>query len=197
MIGVLVSGSGTNLQALIDDGLPICAVASNVGGVPALERAARAGIPTDVFPLEAFETREERDRHMAEWLAGLGADLVVCAGYMHILTAAFLDRFPHCVINVHPSLLPAFPGRRPVEDALRRGVRVTGVTVHLVDAGVDTGPILLQEAVPVVYDDTADLVRERVHAVEHRLLPHAVALLAADRVEVVGRGTRIRPVGGE
>ncbi len=182
MIGVLVSGSGTNLQALIDDGLPICAVASNVGGVPALERAARAGIPTDVFPLEAFETREERDRHMAEWLAGLGADLVVCAGYMHILTAAFLDRFPHCVINVHPSLLPAFPGTRAVADALAAGVSETGVTVHEVDVGVDTGRVILQERMPILAGDTSETVLERVHAVEHRLLPQAARQLLGQRL---------------
>ena len=122
MIGVLVSGSGTNLQALIDDGLAVCAVASNVAGVPALERGARAGIPTAVFSLDSFATRRERDRAMADWLAGHGARLVVCAGYMHLLTTAFLDRFPHRVINVHPSLLPAFPGTHAVATRSRRGL---------------------------------------------------------------------------
>ena len=133
MIGVLVSGSGTNLQALIDDGLPIAAVASNKAGVRALERAAAAGIPTAVFELEAHASRDARDRAMADWLERHAVDAVVCAGYMHLLTPAFLHRFAGRVINVHPSLLPAFPGTHAVADALAAGVAETGVTVHLVD----------------------------------------------------------------
>jgi phosphoribosylglycinamide formyltransferase-1 len=168
----------------------LVAVASSSPTAGALSRAEAAGLPHGVFP-----RAPDRDDRLAEWLTGHAVELVVLAGFMELLGPAFVGRF--CAVNVHPSLLPAFPGRTPIEDALAHGVRVTGVTVHLVDAGVDTGPILLQDALPVVYDDSADLVRQRVHAVEHRLLPHAVALLAADRVEVVGRGTRIRPVGGE
>lgn len=171
MIGVLVSGRGTNLQALIDAGLPVAAVASNVAGAGALARAERAGIPTAVFALEDYAGREERDLAMAAWLAGHGVELVVCAGYMHLLTRAFLARFT--AINVHPSLLPAFPGTTPIEDALAAGVAETGVTVHFVDEGVDTGPVIAQEAVAILPGDTPASLQERIHEVEHRLLPEA------------------------
>jgi len=177
VIGVLVSGEGTNLQALIDEGLPVAAVASNRPGVRALERARAAGIPKAVFRLEEYPSREERDLAMAGWLEERGVRLVVCAGYMHLLTRPFLERFPGRVVNVHPSLLPAFPGTRPLEDALAAGVTETGVTVHLVDEGVDSGPILAQERVPVLPGDTPQTLRERVHAVEHRLLPSVVRSL--------------------
>jgi len=181
VIGVLVSGSGTNLQALIDAGLPIVAVASNRPGVRALERAAAAGIETAVFPLEAYAGREARDLALADWLASRGVTLVVCAGYMHVLTPGFLARFPDAVVNVHPSLLPAFPGTRAIEEALKAGAERTGVTVHLVDEGVDSGPVLAQEEVAVLPGDTPDSLRERVHAVEHRLLRDVVGRLAKQR----------------
>lgn len=171
MIGVLVSGEGTNLQALIDAGLPIEAVASSKPGVRALERAGRAGIPTAAFPLDEHESREARDEAMAHWLESLGVELVVCAGYMHLLTSGFLGRFPGRIVNVHPSLLPRFPGTRAVAEALAAGVARTGVTVHLVDEGVDTGPILAQEEVPITPTET---LAERIHSVEHRLLPRVV-----------------------
>ena len=179
MIGVLVSGSGTNLQALIDDGLPVVAVASNVDGIRALERAEAAGIPHAVFALEGWATREQRDLAMASWLERQGARLVVCAGYMHLLTGCFLERFPGGVINVHPSLLPAFPGTTPLEDALAAGATETGVTVHFVDEGVDTGPVIFQEPVPIRPGDTTESLRERVQEVEHRLLPEAARLYLA------------------
>ena len=171
MIGVLVSGEGTNLQALIDRGLPIAAVASNRPGVPALERAATAGIPTEVFELEGYGDRADRDEALADWLEKSGVRLVVLAGYMHLLTPGFLARFPERVVNVHPSLLPMFPGVRPIEDALAAGVETTGVTVHLVDEGVDTGPILRQHPVSV---EPRETLLERIHAVEHELLPEVV-----------------------
>jgi phosphoribosylglycinamide formyltransferase 1 len=177
VIGVLVSGEGTNLQALLDAGLPVAAVASNRPGVRALERAAAAGIPSAVFPLDEYPDRPARDTAMADWLDMRGVELVVCAGYMHLLTPGFLERFP--AINVHPSLLPAFPGTSPIEDALAAGVEVTGVTVHFVDQGVDTGPVIRQEAVPVEPDDTPEALRERIHAIEHRLLPESVRLYLA------------------
>lgn len=177
MIGVLVSGRGSNLQALIDEGLPIAAVASNVAGAAALSRAAAAGIPTAVYPLKEYGSREERDLAMADWLEEQGAELVVCAGYMQLLTPAFLER--HTAINVHPSLLPEFPGTTPIEDALAAGVAETGVTVHFVDEGVDSGPVIFQEAIPIEPEDTAETLRERVHAVEHRLLPEAARLYLA------------------
>ncbi len=174
MIGVLVSGEGTNLQALIDDGLPVAAVASNRPGVPALERAEATGIPTEVFELDEYESREERDGAMAEWLAARGVTLVVCAGYMHLLRPNFLDRFGGRIVNAHSAPLPDFPGAHPIEDVLAAGAKETAATVHYVDEGVDTGPVIAAEAVPVRDDDTVETLRERVQAVEHRLLPKAV-----------------------
>ena len=174
MIGVLVSGDGTNLQALIDDGLPISGVASNKPGVRALERAQRACIPTAAFDAGDYAERRSRDDAMAEWFERLGVDLVVCAGYMHLLSAEFLERFPQRIVNVHPSLLPAFPGTRAIAEAVEAGVETTGVTVHVIDEGVDTGPILAQEQVPVA---PAETLEERIHEVEHRLLPKVVRAL--------------------
>jgi phosphoribosylglycinamide formyltransferase-1 len=179
VIGVLVSGEGTNLQALIDDGLPIAAVASNRAAAGALGRAARAGIPTAVFELDAYPSRDERDAAMAGWLAARGARLVVCAGYMHLLTPRFLDSFPGGIVNVHPALLPRFPGAHPIDDALAAGVPETGATVHYVDEGVDTGPVIRQEAVAVEPGDTVETLRARIQAVEHRLLPEVVRELIA------------------
>jgi phosphoribosylglycinamide formyltransferase 1 len=176
MIGVLVSGEGTNLQALIDAGLPIVAVASNRAGAAALERADQALIPNRVYALEDFADREARDREMADWLQLRGVDLVVLAGYMHLLTPVFLERFPQRIVNVHPSLLPDFPGTRPIEDALAAGVETTGVTVHYVDHGVDTGSVIRQEEVAV---EPRDTLVSRIHAVEHRLLPEVVRELCA------------------
>ena len=176
---MLVSGGGTNLQALIDDGIPVAGVATNVAGAPALERAAAVGVPTAVFALDDYPDRDARDAAMAGWLAARGVDLVVCAGYMQLLRPAFLDRFPGRVVNVHPALLPAFPGARAVEDALAAGVTETGATVHLVDEGVDTGTVLLQEAVAVLPGDTAESLHARIRLVEHRLLPEAVRELSA------------------
>jgi phosphoribosylglycinamide formyltransferase-1 len=174
VIGVLVSGSGSNLQALLDARLPVLAVASNVPGAGALERAAAAGVRTAVFHHDEYADRTQRDRVMADWLQSQGVELVVCAGYMHLLTPAFLDRFPGRVVNVHPALLPAFPGAHAVEDALAAGVAETGASVHLVDEGIDTGPVLRQETVPVLPGDTADSLHDRIRVVEHRILPEAV-----------------------
>lgn len=171
MIGVLVSGAGTNLQALIDDALPISAVASNRRDAYALLRADAAGIPSACFSLNCHPVREERDLLMASWLEAHGVELVVCAGYMHLLTRPFLQRFPDRIVNVHPSLLPAFPGAHALEDALAAGAKIVGVTVHLVDDGLDTGPILRQQALLV---DPRETLEERLHALEHRLLPVVV-----------------------
>jgi len=171
---VLVSGEGTNLQALIDAELPIVAVASNHKDVPALQRARDAGIPTAVFALNCHLSREERDYVMATWLEQHGVELVVLAGYMHLLTQPFLDRFPQRIVNVHPSLLPEFPGLHAIDDALAAGVDTTGVTVHLVDEGVDSGPVIRQEPVPV---EPRDSLVDRIHEVEHRLLPEVVRSL--------------------
>ena len=172
MIGVLVSGNGSNLQALIDADLPIAAVASNRKDAYALIRARTAGIPTATFALDCHVSREERDLVMATWLEEHGVESVVLAGYMHLLTPPFLARFPDRIVNVHPSLLPAFPGAHAIDDALAAGVETTGVTIHLVDEGLDTGRVLRQEAVPV---EPRETLEERIHAVEHRLLPEIVA----------------------
>jgi len=177
VIGVLVSGEGTNLQALIDARLPIVAVASNTAGVRALERAAEAGIATRAFELDDYADREARDAAMADWLAERSVDLVVCAGYMRLLTKPFLDRFPNRIVNTHSAPLPEFPGKTPIEDVLAAGVPETAATVHYVDGGVDTGAVIAAERVPVRVDDTVESLRERVQAVEHRLLPAAVRRL--------------------
>jgi phosphoribosylglycinamide formyltransferase 1 len=171
VIGVLASGYGTNLQALLDAELPVVAVASNRNDAYALIRARGAAIPTATFALDCHADRAERDLVMATWLEEHGVELVVLAGYMHLLTPPFLRRFPGRVVNVHPSLLPAFPGAHAIDEALAAGVETTGVTVHLVDDGVDTGPVLAQEPVPV--EPRATLV-DRIHGVEHRLLPEVV-----------------------
>lgn len=180
MIGVLVSGAGTNLQALLDAGLPVSAVASNTAGVQALARAERASVPAAAFPLEDYAGREARDQSMADWLVGHGVELVVCAGYMQLLTSGFLARFP--CINVHPSLLPAFPGLGAVAQALAAGAEETGVTVHYLDEGVDTGPVIAQERVAILPGDTADSLYARIQEVEHRLVPEAVRLYLAGAI---------------
>jgi phosphoribosylglycinamide formyltransferase-1 len=178
MIGVLVSGNGTNLQALIDDGLPISAVAANRKDAYALVRAREAGIPSATFSLDCHDSREERDLMMATWLEEHGAELVVLAGYMHLLTEPFLRRFPERIVNVHPSLLPAFPGAHAIRDAITAGADPTGVTVHYVDGGLDTGPVLAQQPVPL---EPRATLEARIHAVEHELLPRVVRELCPAR----------------
>jgi len=186
-VAVLASGAGTNLQALLDqvhgrEGIEIVAVASDKPDAPALDRARGSGVSVASFPGQEFASREERDRAMADWLAGRGAELVVLAGYMQLLSDEFLDRFPDRVINVHPALLPAFPGLGAVEQALAYGVKVFGVTVHFVDRGVDSGPVILQRAVEVPNALDPAGVLERLHPVEHELLPEAVRLIARGAV---------------
>ncbi len=176
---MLVSGGGTNLQALIDAGLPVAAVAANVAGAPALGRAAAVGTPTAVFELDDFPNRDARDAAMADWLESHGVNLVVCAGYMQLLRPVFLDRFPARVVNVHPALLPAFPGAHAVEDALTADVSETGATVHLVDEGIDSGAVLRQERVAVLPGDSVESLHARIKVVEHRILPEVVRELTA------------------
>jgi phosphoribosylglycinamide formyltransferase-1 len=178
MIGVLVSGNGTNLQALLDAGLPITAVAANRKDAYALVRAREAGVPTATFSLDCHADRAERDLVMATWLEEHGVEFVVLAGYMHLLTQPFLDRFAGRIVNVHPSLLPAFPGAHAIRDALAAGVETTGVTIHYVDQGLDTGEVIRQEEVPV---DPRETLVERIHDVEHRLLPEVVSDLCLVR----------------
>ncbi len=185
-MGVLASGAGTNLQALLDTvhgrEAEIVAVASDKPGAAALERARTAGIATRVFALADHADRGARDAAIADWLEARGVELVVLAGYMAILSPAFLARFPDRVLNVHPSLLPAFPGIGAVQQALDYGVKVFGVTVHLVDDGVDTGAIVLQEALALPEATDATEVLTALRPLEHSLLPRAVRLMATGRV---------------
>lgn len=193
---VLVSGGGTNLQALLDArddlGAELRVVVSNRADAFALERARRAGVEAMCLSHKDFATREDFDRALRDALLARGVELVVLAGFMRVLTSVFLDAFPDRVINVHPALLPAFPGVDAQAQALAHGVKVTGCTVHLVDAGVDTGPILAQAAVPVRDDDTVETLRARILVEEHRLLPAAVRDVAAGRVTREGRRARVR-----
>jgi phosphoribosylglycinamide formyltransferase-1 len=187
-IAVLVSGTGTNLQALLDTvhsrEAQVVAVASSVADAPALERAAERGVPTAVFGRAEYEDRKARDGAMADWLQERGARLVVLAGYMELLGEAFLGCFPGAVINVHPSLLPAFPGLDAIEQALAYGVKVFGVTVHFVDAGMDSGPVISQRAVELGDAHEPGEVLSALRPIEHDLLPEAVRLLARGALRV-------------
>jgi phosphoribosylglycinamide formyltransferase 1 len=188
-VAVLISGEGSNLQALLDsvhgrDAIEIVGVASSRAEARGLERAERAGVETAVFSLADEPDRERRDDALAGWLEERGVELVVLAGFMELLTPAFIRRFAGRIVNVHPALLPAFPGLGAIEQALEHGVKVAGVTVHFVDEGVDSGPILLQEAFELPYHPDIAATRQRFHDVEHRLLPRAVRLIAAGRVSV-------------
>lgn len=200
-IAVLVSGAGTNLQALIDtvhgrEGVEIVAVASNKAGAQGLARAEKAGIETGVFPAGEYSDRAERDAAIAGWLTERGVQLVVMAGFMELITRALLTAFPERIVNVHPALLPAFPGVRAIERQLEEGVKVGGVTVHFVDEGVDSGPIILQEAVEVPYTRDSGEFESCLHETEHRLLPRAVRLLAAGAVSIDKEKPRIVNVDG-
>ena len=181
-IAVLASGGGTNLQALIDHvhgrEAEIVAVASDVPGAGALDRARAAGIEHATFPCLDGEDRDGRDRRIADWLSERGTRLVVLAGYLRLVGPPLLDRFPDAIINVHPSLLPAFPGLHAIEQALAYGVKVFGVTVHLVDGGLDSGPVILQRAIEIPGVEDPDLVLERLRPLEYTLLPEAVRLFA-------------------
>lgn len=185
-VGVLASGEGTNLQALLDKvhgrEVEVVAVACDQPSARALDRAAAAGVPARVFLRSGYGGRADRDGAIADWLLAERVELVVLAGYMAILDAGFVARFPDRILNVHPSLLPAFPGIRSVERAVEHGVKVFGVTVHLVDEGVDTGPIVLQRAVELPDARDPAAVRAALRPIEHELLPRAVALIAAGRL---------------
>ena len=188
-VGVLASGAGTNLQAILDrvhghDGVEVVAVGSDKPGAQSLARARAAGVATEVFAGAAFPDRAARDDAMAGWLAAHGVELVVLAGYMQLLSPAFLGRFPQRVINVHPALLPAFTGIRAVEQALAYGVKVFGVSVHFVDEGVDTGAIILQRALDLPEATEAESVRSALRPVEHELLCETVRLIARDAVRI-------------
>jgi phosphoribosylglycinamide formyltransferase-1 len=196
-IAVLISGAGTNLQALLDTvhGRPIAAaepadtteivgVASSRPDAAGLERADQAGVERAVFAIADHPDRPARDRALGDWLAARGVELVVLAGFMELLGPDFVRRFANRIVNVHPSLLPAFPGVGAIEQAVEHGVKVTGVTVHFVDENLDNGPILLQEALELPYPARIAEIEQRVRDVEHRLLPRAVRLIAAGRVRL-------------
>jgi phosphoribosylglycinamide formyltransferase-1 len=185
-VGVLASGGGTNLQALLDDvhgrEAKIVAVATDNPEAQALQRARGASVPASVFPRDAYPDRVTRDAAIGDWLEAQGVELVVLAGYMAILDGAFIGRFRDRIVNVHPSLLPAFAGLGAVQQALAYGVKAYGVTVHFVDEGVDTGPIILQRAVELPDATDADEILAALRPLEHALLPDAVRLIAAGRV---------------
>jgi phosphoribosylglycinamide formyltransferase-1 len=196
--GVLASGSGSNLQSLIDNWqrgtlapAELVVVGANVEGCLALDRAQKAGIETFVLSHKAFAVREDFDRAMVTELKKRGVELVVLAGFMRVLTPAFLDAFPKRVVNIHPALLPAFPGVHGQKQAFDYGVKVAGCTVHFVDAGTDTGPIIAQAVVPVLPDDTEETLQKRILTEEHKLLPAAVRTVAAGEVSVEGRRVRV------
>jgi phosphoribosylglycinamide formyltransferase 1 len=190
---VLASGTGTNLQAILDelhghDGVEVVGVGSDNPGARALDRGRAAGVATAVFPGDEHRDREARDAAMGDWVESLRPDLVVLAGYMQLLSAGFVARFRNRIVNIHPALLPAFPGLDAIGQALAAGVEVTGVTVHLVDEGVDTGPPLLQRQVPVPPGRDRGELEAAVHAVEHELYPEAIRMIAEGRVRIEADG---------
>jgi phosphoribosylglycinamide formyltransferase-1 len=203
-VAVLVSGSGTNLQALLDAEAAgrlapaeIAVVVSNNPGAAAHERARAAGRPALVVDHRGHGSREAFETALLAALAPYGAEVIVLAGFMRLLTPTFLGGFAGRVVNTHPSILPAFPGHDAAAQAIAHGVKLSGCTVHFVDAGVDTGPIIAQRAVPVLAGDDAAALQKRIQAEEHRLLPVVVRALAAGRVSCEGRRVVIAPVGGE
>jgi phosphoribosylglycinamide formyltransferase-1 len=190
-VAVLVSGEGSNLQAILDrvhgrGGVEVVAVGSSRAAARGVERARAAGVETGVFERASYEDRGSRDEALGDWLERHDVQLVVLAGFMELLGAPFIRRFAGRIINVHPSLLPAFPGLRPIEEALEYGVKQMGVTVHFVDEGVDSGAIILQEAFALDPPYSRDIaaIEDRIHEIEHRLLPHAVELFAVGAVRV-------------
>lgn len=182
-IVVLASGTGSNLQAILDrlhcrEGIEVVGVGSDKRGARALERARKVGVEVEVFPRPDYADRDARDAAMGDWIESRGADLVVLAGYMQLLGEAFVARFRGRIVNVHPALLPAFPGLDAIGRALEAGVEVTGVTVHFVDEGVDTGPVIAQREVPIPADRDRERLEAAVHAVEHELYPEAIRMIA-------------------
>jgi phosphoribosylglycinamide formyltransferase-1 len=189
-IVVLASGGGTNLQAILDqlhggeEGIEVVGVGSDKQGAMALERARKLDVEVAVFPTAEYADRDARDWALGDWIEERGADLVVLAGYMQLLSPEFVKRFQNRVINVHPALLPAFPGIDAVQQAIDHGSKITGVTVHFVDEGMDSGPIIMQRPVPVAPSRDWDETEKAIHATEHALLPETIRLIAAGRVRI-------------
>ena len=193
---VLASGSGTNLQAILDrlhgrEGIEVVGVGSDKPGARALERAAAAGVETALFPAAEHPDREARDAAMGDWIESRGADLIALAGYMQLLSAGFVKRFRNRIVNVHPALLPAFPGLDAIGQALAAGVETTGVTVHFVDEGVDTGPPIVQRAVSIPSSRDRAELEEAVHALEHELYPEAIRMIARGLVRIDAADPRV------
>jgi phosphoribosylglycinamide formyltransferase 1 len=197
-IGVLVSGSGSNLQSIMDacergdiDGV-VAVVISNTADAYALKRAEEKAIPTLIVPHATYPDRESFDKELIRVLKEYKVDLIALAGFMRVLTAEFLKKFPGRVINIHPALLPSFPGLGVRQKAIDHGVRFSGCTVHFVDAGVDTGPIIIQAVVPVYPDDSEEELKERILSLEHKIYPKAIQLISQGRLEIIGRKVFIR-----
>jgi phosphoribosylglycinamide formyltransferase-1 len=196
-IVVLASGSGTNLQAILnqlhggEEGIDVVGVGSDKPRARALERARQAGVEAAVFPTDEYEDRAARDLVLGDWIDERGADLVVLAGYMQLLSPEFVGRFRNRVINVHPALLPSFPGIDALQQAIDHGSKITGVTVHFVDEGVDSGPIILQRPVPIPPSRDWDEAEKAIHATEHALLPETIRLIAAGRVRIDEANPRV------
>jgi phosphoribosylglycinamide formyltransferase-1 len=196
-LAVLVSGNGTNLQAVIDRieaceiNARIVCVVSNRQDAFALKRAEQHGIPAVIHELGAYASRREYDGALVEILLDHGVQLILLAGFMRILTDVMVDAYPHAILNIHPALLPAFPGLHAQQQALEYGVRFTGCTVHFVDRGTDTGPIILQSVVPIHEDDTEETLAVRIRQEEHRIYPEAVRLFCAGKISMNGRRVRI------
>jgi phosphoribosylglycinamide formyltransferase 1 len=196
-IVVLASGSGTNLQAILnklhggEEGIDVVGVGSDKPRARALERARQAGVEAAVFPTDEYEDRAARDLVLGDWIHERGADLVVLAGYMQLLSPEFVGRFRNRVINVHPALLPSFPGIDALQQAIDHGSKITGVTVHFVDEGVDSGPIILQRPVPIPPSRDWDEAEKAIHATEHALLPETIRLIAAGRVRIDEANPRV------
>ena len=195
-IVVLASGNGSNLQAILDrlhgrEGIEVVGVGSDKPAARALERARSAGVETAVFPRDEYDDRAARDTAIGEWIEATGADLVALAGYMQLLSAEFVSRFRGRIVNVHPALLPAFPGLDAIGQALEAGVEVTGVSVHFVDEGVDTGPVIAQREVPVPADRDRARLEQAIHATEHELYPEAIRMIARGVVRIDASDPRV------
>lgn len=187
---MFVSGSGTNLQAIIDAGIPnveIALVLSNNPGAYALERAKKHGIPAEIADHRDYSGREEYEKRVLELLEPYEVDLIALAGFMRILSPYFVRAYKNRIVNIHPALLPSFPGMHAARQALESGVKFTGCTVHFVDEGIDTGPTILQAVVPVLDDDDEESLLERIHKEEHRIYPEALKLIASGKFRIEGR----------
>ena len=200
-VAVLASGTGTNFQAILDSvhgaEAEVVALACDKPGAMCLDRARSAGIDAATFPRDDYDDRVARDAAIADWLDELAVELVVLAGYMQLLTPGFIERFRDRIINVHPALLPAFPGLDAIGQALEHGAQVTGVTVHFVDEGVDSGAIILQRALPIPPDRDRGKLEEAVHATEHVLLPEAIRMIASGRVSFDPANARVVRIAQE